>query len=113
MERLVGVGEAKHALGVPIAILRQSEAAGRLSAEYIAGGHRRFDLANLYPEIFPAEDEANRRTVAYARVSGHGQKDDLERQKQMPELYCAHQGWKFEVMADPDYCQANWRKVYL
>lgn len=51
--------------------------------------------------------------MAYARVSGHGQKDDLERQKQMPELYCAHQGWKFEVMADPDYCQANWRKVYL
>jgi putative resolvase len=28
------------------------------------------------------------------------QKDDLERQKQVLELYCARQGWTFEVIAD-------------
>jgi len=33
--------------------------------------------------MFRAEDEASRRTVAYARVSSHDQKDDLERQKQV------------------------------
>jgi predicted site-specific integrase-resolvase len=38
--------------------------------------------------------------VAYARVSSHDQKDDLERQKQVLELYCARQGWTFEVVAD-------------
>lgn len=47
-----------------------------------------------------AEAEANRRTVAYARASSHDQKDDLERQKQVLELYCARQGWTFEVIAD-------------
>lgn len=26
--------------------------------------------------------------------------DDLERQKQVLELYCARQGWTFEVIAD-------------
>lgn len=41
-----------------------------------------------------------RKTVAYARVSSHDQKDDLERQKQVLELYCARQGWTFEVVAD-------------
>ncbi len=35
------------------------------------------------------------------RVSSHDQKDDLERQKQVLELYCARQGWTFEVVADP------------
>ena len=28
------------------------------------------------------------------------QKDDLERRKQVLELYCARQGWTFEVIAD-------------
>ncbi len=33
-------------------------------------------------------------------MSSHDQKDDLERQKQVLELYCASQGWTFEVVAD-------------
>jgi predicted site-specific integrase-resolvase len=41
-----------------------------------------------------------RRTIAYARVSSHDQKSDLERQKQVLELYCAQQGWTFEVVTD-------------
>lgn len=100
MERLVGIGEAAQALGVSITTLRRWEAAGRLVAEHTAGGHRRYDLAKLRPDIFRAEDEAPRSTVAYARVSSHDQKDDLERQKQVLELYCARQGWTFEVIAD-------------
>ena len=41
-----------------------------------------------------------RKTIAYARVSSDDQKDDLERQKQVLELYGARQGWTFEVVAD-------------
>jgi len=100
MNRLVGIGEAAKALGVSITTLRRWEAAGRLNAEHTAGGHRRYDLAKLRPEMFRTDGEANRRTVAYARVSSHDQKDDLERQKQVLELYCARQGWTFEVVAD-------------
>ena len=33
-------------------------------------------------------------------MSSHDQKGDLERQKQVLELYCARQGWTFEVIAD-------------
>jgi excisionase family DNA binding protein len=100
MERLVGIGEAAQALGVSITTLRRWESAGKLAAEHTAGGHRRYDLAKLRPELFRAEDEANRATFAYARVSSHDQKDDLERQMQVLELFCARQGWTFEVIAD-------------
>jgi predicted site-specific integrase-resolvase len=100
MERLVSIGEAAAALGASITTLRRWEAAGKLVTEHTAGGHRRYDLAKLRPELFRVQESANRKTVAYARVSSHDQKDDLERQKQVLELYCARQGWTFEVIAD-------------
>ena len=100
MVRFVGIGEAAAALGVSITTLRRWEASGKLAAEHTAGGHRRYDLAKIKPELFRAAAESSRRSVAYARVSSHDQKDDLERQKQVLELYCARQGWTFEVIAD-------------
>lgn len=99
MNRLVAIGEAAKALGVSITTLRRWEATGKLIPERTTAGHRRYDLAKLKPELFHiAEDE--RITVAYARVSSHDQKDDLERQKQVLELYCAKQGWTFNVLSD-------------
>jgi excisionase family DNA binding protein len=100
MERYVGIGEAASVLGVSITTLRRWESEGKLVAEHTPGGHRRYDLAKLRPEQFRAEREASRKTIAYARVSSHDQKDDLEGQKQVLELYCARQGWTFEVIAD-------------
>ena len=51
MERLVSIGEAASALGVSITTLRRWEASGRLTAKHTAGGHRRYDLARLKPEL--------------------------------------------------------------
>jgi len=112
MQRLVGIGEAAQALGVSIATLRRWEAEGRLLAEHTAGGRRRYDLAKLLPERFWAVQQASRKTIAFARVSSHDQKDDLERQKQVVELYCARQGWTFEVIADLGSAM-NYRKKGL
>lgn len=100
MDRLVGICNAAQTLGVSITTLRRWEACGRLVAEHTAGGHRRYDLAKLRPEMFRAKVAAAWRTVADARVSSHDQQDDLERQKQVLELFCARQGWTFEVIAD-------------
>ena len=97
----VSINEADSFLGVSAQTLRRWEREGKLIAdERTEGGRRRYDLARLRPEQFHAP-EAARRTIAYARVSSHDQKDDLERQKQVLELYCARQGWTFEVVADP------------
>jgi predicted site-specific integrase-resolvase len=97
MTRLVAIGEAAEALGVSITTLRRWEMEGKMIPERIASGHRRYDLSKLKPETF---HESARRTIAYARVSSHDQKADLERQKQVLELYCARQGRTFEVLAD-------------
>jgi len=45
-----------------------------------------------------SEDE--KATIAYARVSSHDQKADLARQEEMLSLYCAKNGWNFEVIKD-------------
>ena len=99
MDRYVAIGEASVALGVSITTLRRWEAEGKLIPERTAGRQRRYDLAKLKPELFLGAPQ-DRKTIAYARVSSHDQKDDLERQKQVLELYCAKQGWTFEVIAD-------------
>jgi predicted site-specific integrase-resolvase len=39
-------------------------------------------------------------TVCYARVSSHDQKEDLQRQQEILETYCAAKGWRTEVIAD-------------
>jgi len=100
MNRYVSISDAAKALGVSVTTLRRWEAVGKLIPEHTAGGHRRYDLSKLRPEMFRAEEAAARRTIAYARVSSHDQKNDLERQKQVLELFCAQQGWTFEVISD-------------
>ncbi len=80
MERLVSIGEAASALGVSITTLRRWEASGRLTAKHTVGGHRRYDLARLKPELFRSEADAQRRTVAYARASSH----DVDHAGQQP-----------------------------
>jgi putative resolvase len=45
-------------------------------------------------------DDSKKKTIAYARVSSHDQKEDLERQKKMLELFCSTQGWQYEIVAD-------------
>jgi predicted site-specific integrase-resolvase len=98
--KMVSIQEAAEFLGVSPQTLRRWEREGRLLPdERTPGGRRRYDLARLRPEQFRAA-ETPRRTIAYARVSSHDQKDDLERQKQVLERYCARQGWTFEVIAD-------------
>ncbi len=76
--------------GGSITTLRRWEREGKLVPAYPSGGHRRYDVAKLCPERFRAASDVTRKTVAYARVSSHDQKDDRERQKQGLELYCPH-----------------------
>ncbi|MDR0273953.1 MAG: IS607 family transposase [Burkholderiaceae bacterium] len=100
MNRLVSISEAARTLGVSITTLRRWEANGQLPAVYTAGGHRRYDLAKLKPDMFLAQNGAARRTVAYACVSGPEYVKELERLKLALESHCTEQGWTFEVVTD-------------
>ena len=94
------MGEASEILGVSISTLRRWDKEGRLKPEKTASGHRRYDIAKLKPELYGTAKLETRKTIAYARVSSHDQKSDLERQKQVLELYCAKQGWTYEIISD-------------
>lgn len=99
MDKLITIGEAAEILGVNVTTMRRWEKAGKLVPIRTTGDHRRYRLSQVDPTMARSV-EAERRTIAYARVSSHDQKDDLERQKQVLEMYCAAQGWTFEVVAD-------------
>jgi len=101
MSKLVPIAEAAKALGVSPQTLRRWEREGKaVPTEHTAGGRRRYDLAKLRPDLFREESSTPKRTLAYARVSSHDQKDDLDRQKKVLEMYCAGAGWQYEVIAD-------------
>lgn len=100
MNRLIGINEASKRLGVSISTLRRWDETGVLVAERTPKGHRRYDVNKLHPNFYHNPPIPNRKTVGYARVSSHDQKDDLDRQIGVLELYCARQGWQFEIVGD-------------
>ena len=57
------------------------------------------DLIKLRPPE-RIDKTADRPTVAYARVSSHDQKEDLQRQVHMLEIYCSAKGWTFLTIKD-------------
>jgi len=101
MERLVTIGKAAKILGVSVMTLRRWDETGRLISIRTEGGHRRYDILKIRPEtVRRFEFSESRKTIAYARVSSRDQKDDLERQKQVLELFCSKNGWRYEIIAD-------------
>jgi excisionase family DNA binding protein len=101
MEKLVSIGRAAKILGVSEITLRRWDESGKFPSIKTAGGHRRYDLSKLKPELSHKYDfKDSRKTIAYARVSSHDQKDDLERQKQVLELFCSKNGWSFDMVSD-------------
>lgn len=91
----LSISEAAKLKGVSASTLRRWEAEGKLVPERTASGHRRYDLSQL----LGIKSELSF-TVAYARVSSHDQKAELERQKQVLELFCATNGWQFQMIED-------------
>ncbi len=101
MTNLLTIKQAADILGVSESTLRRWEKEGKLLPDRrTEGNQRRYRLESIKPESVRKLSSASRKTVAYARVSSHDQKSDLERQKQVLALYCASQGWTFEVVSD-------------
>ncbi len=99
MDKYLSIGKAGPLLGVSSSTLRRWEKAGKLIAERTEGKQRRYKLSQLRPHMVRRTTD-NKKTIAYARVSSQDQSDDLKRQEQVLEMYCAAQGWQFETIAD-------------
>jgi excisionase family DNA binding protein len=102
MEKLVTIGRAAKILGVSVVTLRRWDEDGRLVAKKTKGGHRRYDISDLKPELMHSytDKKDTRKTIAYAHVSSREQQGDLERQKQVLELFCSRNGWSYELVSD-------------
>jgi len=100
MSRLLSIKQTANQLGVSVSTLRRWDETGVLVAQRTPKGHRRYDLSKINPNLTRNKVEQQRKTIAYARVSSHDQKPDLQRQIEMLKLYCSSQGWSFEVISD-------------
>ena len=89
------VSEAAKIKGVSTKTLYRWEVEGKLHPERTEGGHRRYELS----ELLGIKGELSY-TIGYCRVSSHDQKEDLKRQREVLELFCATSGWQFEVIED-------------
>lgn len=92
---MVSITEAAELMGVTPKTLREWEKTGKIKSIRTEGGHRRYQITDL---LGGKTEKAI--TVAYARVSSHDQKADLDRQKLVLESYCAAKGYDFEIIAD-------------
>jgi len=93
---LVKIGKAAEILGVDVQTLRAWEKSGELIPDRrSAGGVRYYDVGKVMG--LGNEDTP---TVGYARVSSPDQKNDLTRQQELLEAFCAAKGWRHEVIAD-------------
>ncbi len=101
MNKFLSIQKASEFLGVSTQTLRRWERSKKIEpAERTAGGQRRYDITKLKPSRSPNTKTQNLPTIAYARVSSHDQKDDLQRQAHMLEMYCSSQGWSYEIIKD-------------
>jgi len=93
------IGQAAKELGVSRDTLRRWEKSGKITVERTVKGHRRYNIAAL----LGAQQRkviSNKKTILYARVSSHDQKEDLVRQVQLLESFCAANGWVYEIIED-------------
>lgn len=100
----VRLKEAAQHFGVHPDTLRRWANDGKIATAGITpGGHRLFDLneigllvrsptGRILPQAKP--------TIAYARVSSHDQKQDLIRQVEQLQLFCAAHGWEHKIIED-------------
>ena len=102
MKKLLSIGEAAKALGVTTTTMRNWDKNGMLHPdERTRGGDRRYSIDTL--RNFDKNATINieeLKTIAYARVSSHDQKEDLVRQMAVLENFCASKGYACEVIQD-------------
>ena len=104
MSKIISIGQAAKLLGVHVQTLRNWERTGKLKPDSISpGGTRRYNqdkILQITGKELPEIEKDERISIAYARVSSHDQKGDLQKQAQVLELYCAEHGYKYELITD-------------
>lgn len=80
MDRLYRMGEASRLMGVHPNTIRRWEMEGKLRCEWTPGGKERRIPESEIRRILGTTENTADAVVLYGRVSGHGQRDNLETQ---------------------------------
>ena len=98
----MSISQAAKILGVSQSTLRRWDTEGKLTPERTPGGARRYKKSTLnsFNPLGINRETLTRPTVRYARVSSRDQRQDLVRQVKVLEMYCASQGWSYNVIQD-------------
>lgn len=96
IEKYISIKEASLLFGVTTITLRRWDKNNVFVPHHRTfGKHRRYKLSSILDVISPKRaNESSRKTVCYARVSTHGQKDDLNRQANVLNDYCLRNNLK-------------------
>jgi len=89
MSKYISIKEAALLIGVCTTTLRRWESEGKFEANHrTLGNHRRYALKDVLNIIKPQNElKIPKKTVCYARVSSHDQKQDLITQQNVLEKY--------------------------
>lgn len=89
MDKYISIKEASELVGVTTTTLRRWEANRHLVAHHrTIGNHRRYRLDDILTMFKHNKKEDKKKiTICYSRVSSHDQKEDLNRQTKVLELY--------------------------
>ena len=93
------IGEVAEMLSITVQTLRNWEKKGKIKSVRSAGGHRKFEDTEINRVLGKTETQS-RKTLVYARVSTPSRKDDLNRQKEVLEMFCIARGWVYITVTD-------------
>ncbi len=100
MQIYVSIGQVSKILGISLSTIYRWEKLGKIKHCFRTIGNNRRYLKSSIDKISNLENN-HKKTIAYARVSTHKQKNDLENQKSFLKNYCIEKKINnFEVISD-------------
>ncbi len=95
----VSIGKAAKEAGVTVTTLREWDKAGKVVSERTPGGHRRYEIESVL-SYANRNKKCEKITAIYTRISNTVDQSELEKQKEILQLYCASKGWKYKTIED-------------
>ena len=97
---MYSIGKFSQLIGKSVYTLRDWEKKGKLIPFYRTKGNQRMYSEEQLNEVLQIEQPKEKINIGYVRVSANHQKDDLERQEEIIELYLAKLGKEYQIISD-------------
>jgi putative resolvase len=97
---MYSIGQFAKEVGVTVQTIRDWDKKNILKPSRVSSGGHRYYSEEQLNEVLQTKKPKDRVNVGYIRVSAKHQIDDLERQKELMELYLIQQGKPFQIISD-------------